>query len=240
MFRYYGRKTSYIHLYPPPKHKTIIEPFAGSASYSLHYWKHNVILIEKDHVLYGIWRYLIEEATPRKILNLPILEDSDHMSDTKYDKLSQAQKDLIGFFLNSSCPRPARKTSPSPTYSKWNAKTRAELAEDVKKIKHWKIIHGDYTKAPNRSATWFIDPPYQGKGGKYYRHSNRGIDYRQLAKWVKTRKGQTVVCENEDGRWLPFKSLKERSQNGQKHTEMIYHRSSQKVANPTTTPRSCK
>ena len=36
MFSYYGSKSKIVDYYPPPKHKKIIEPFAGSASN--HIW----------------------------------------------------------------------------------------------------------------------------------------------------------------------------------------------------------
>ncbi len=47
MFSYYGSKSKIIKYYSTPKHDTIIEPFAGSAQYSFHYWDKQVILIEK-------------------------------------------------------------------------------------------------------------------------------------------------------------------------------------------------
>jgi len=30
------------------------------------------------------------------------------------------------------------------------------------------------------------------------------VDYERLASWCRTRKGQTIVCENEGATWLPF------------------------------------
>lgn len=35
MFYYYGRKKQLAKLYPKPNYSVIIEPFAGSAAYSL-------------------------------------------------------------------------------------------------------------------------------------------------------------------------------------------------------------
>jgi site-specific DNA-adenine methylase len=48
VFSYYGSKTKLVHLYPPPKHDTIIEPFAGAAAYSLYgdHWQKQVILYD--------------------------------------------------------------------------------------------------------------------------------------------------------------------------------------------------
>ena len=50
VFYYYGRKKQIVSYYPSPNFDTIIEPFAGSAAYSLngYNWKKNVILVEKD------------------------------------------------------------------------------------------------------------------------------------------------------------------------------------------------
>lgn len=222
MFRYFGRKYSYIDEYPPPKYKTIIEPFAGSASYSLYYHDRNVILCEKDPILYDIWKYLIKKATPKRILSFPIFENNEYLSD--YTWLKPVERDLLGFFINASNIRPALKPNPLKTYNQWNEKTRKQLSEDIKKIKHWKIIFGDYTQIKNVKATWFIDPPYSGRGGGLYKHSNKNIDFKELANWVKSRKGEVIVCENEENtKWLSFKKFKKRTQNGIEHYEMLYH-----------------
>ena len=59
MFYYYGRKKQIVRRYPTPLLDTIIEPFAGSAAYSLHSdnWKRKVILVEKDDKVADIWRF---------------------------------------------------------------------------------------------------------------------------------------------------------------------------------------
>ena len=44
--------------YPPPKNVKIIEPFAGSAKYSLKYWQNDVILVDKYDVVINIWKWL--------------------------------------------------------------------------------------------------------------------------------------------------------------------------------------
>ena len=66
MFYYYGRKKQIAKHYPEPSYDTIVEPFAGSAAYSLYgnHWKRRVILVEKDDRVSQIWKWLIEEATP--------------------------------------------------------------------------------------------------------------------------------------------------------------------------------
>lgn len=68
MFYYYGRKKQIAKYYPLPNYNIIVEPFAGSAAYSLYsnYWNRDVILIEKDEKVVNIWEWLINEATQKK------------------------------------------------------------------------------------------------------------------------------------------------------------------------------
>ena len=69
MFSYYGSKSKIVDYYPPPKHKKIIEPFAGSARYSLKYFDRDILLIEKYEPLVKLWRWL-QVATEKDIDNL--------------------------------------------------------------------------------------------------------------------------------------------------------------------------
>ena len=69
------------------------------------------------------------------------------------------------------------------------------------------VIEGDYTDAPDIEATWFIDPPYQYRGGRKYPQGSDAIDYTRLAEWCQTRRGQVIVCEAEPADWLPFRHL---------------------------------
>lgn len=43
-FRYFGSKWLVGKHYPAPMHETIVEPFAGSACYSLHHFDRKVVL----------------------------------------------------------------------------------------------------------------------------------------------------------------------------------------------------
>ena len=58
MFSYYGSKSKIVHLYPTPKMDKIIEPFAGSARYSLKYWTKDILILDKYSVIIDIWKYL--------------------------------------------------------------------------------------------------------------------------------------------------------------------------------------
>lgn len=100
------------------------------------------------------------------------------------------------------------------------------MAENLFKIKHWKIIRGDYSEAPDIEATWFIDPPYKKDSGKGYRYSSNFINYQKLAEWANLRQGEVIFCEGIYGDYLPFKPLLDlKGIAGKSSKEFIYYRS---------------
>ena len=65
-FGFYGGKwRDAPKYYPVPEYDTIVEPFAGSAGYSVRYGDRNVVLGEKDDIIFGVWDYLIRASTMR-------------------------------------------------------------------------------------------------------------------------------------------------------------------------------
>jgi len=218
MFYYYGRKERVFKYYPKPKYDIIIEPFASSAVYSLKNYEKNIIILDKDERIINIWNYL-KETSSDEILSLPLLVKGQSLNDEEFNNLSFVQKDLISFFTNPSSSQPKRSVG---KFNIWHEKNRKRLSEDVNKIRHWQILLGDYKDIPNQEATWFIDPPYQGNGGKYYKHGNKGIDYDELSVWVQSRQGQVIVCENSEANWLPFRPLKRLQGQRHKTIEVIW------------------
>jgi len=198
MFSYYGSKSKVVKYYPPPKHDKIIEPFAGSARYSLKYWQNDILLIDKWPVIIDVWNYLIN-ASKGDVLGLPKMTTGECIDDYK---LSEIERKFMGFIVQSSSG--GRKTV-SP-FVKNTEKPLKRIADQLFKIRDWKAIEGDYLNLKNETATWFIDPPYKF-GGQDYKCSNKQINFKQLSKWCKTRNGQAIVCENTKADWLPFKPM---------------------------------
>lgn len=213
MWSYYGRKSKIVSCYPNPKFDTIIEPFAGTAVFSLYKdnWKKNVILVEKDPLLTQLWSYL-QKVSKEEIIGLPDIKQGD---DIRSLPICQEQRWLMGFWINRGSESPKNIVTKWGGKSDYWTKTKQRIADNLYKIKHWRIVNDSYENAPNLCATWFVDPPYQF-GRDRYKYSNKSIDFSALAEWCKTRKGQTIVCENSKANWLPFTPITNLC--GQKHT----------------------
>ena len=205
-FTFYGGKFRAAPHYPSPKFDTIVEPFAGSAGYSLRYHERKVVLVEVDPIIANLWRYLIRE-TAAGFRALPAVFEGS------VDDLPVCQEArwLIGFWLNKGAATPSKTPSAwmrsgiRPN-SYWGQAIIDRLAQQAGRVSHWEVIEGDYTRAPNLRATHFVDPPYQG-AGRLYRCSS--VDYAALGKWCQTRVGQTIACENVGASWLPFEPFRE-------------------------------
>lgn len=203
-------------LYPPPRHDTIVEPFAGAAGYSTRYPDRKVILCDADPRIYETWRYLIEEATPEAIRALPILREGERVDETLGKDWPLGARYLVGFWLTQSQTYPSNNQQSRGVLGRgsgWTATIRERTATQLRFIKHWRIIHCSYVdldeKHPELSvapATWFVDPPYEVAGMRY-RKSAKEIQFPHLASWSRARRGQVIVCEKMGAQWLPFQHL---------------------------------
>jgi hypothetical protein len=220
MWPYYGCKVKMIDLYPAPKRDKIVEPFAGTARYSLKYFDRDVLLVDKYDVIIKIWKWL-QQCSPADILKLPRLKEGERVSSYKFDCEEAAL--LMGFLVVKGVESPRdtavyRATTERPRLMGQRLKF---IADNLFKIKHWKIELGSYEDIPNQNATWFIDPPYQ-VGGSYYKHNNKGWDYSRLAEWCQARHGHVIVCENTGANWLPFYPMRKLNGSYRTTTEAIW------------------
>jgi len=216
MFYYYGRKKQIAKYYPAPNFDTIIEPFAGAASYSLfqNNWKKRVILIEKDPKVAEIWDWLINRATINEIKKLPDLKVGEKSSEFLHI-IHAATKMAFHFKTIKVTPVLERN---------WEISRRVFLL-NLHKVKHWEIHCSDYSEAPDIEATWFIDPPYKDASGLGYKYSSKLIDYDKLANWALKRKGEIIFCEGESGDYLPFEPLVElKGVAGKSSREVIFYK----------------
>jgi hypothetical protein len=210
-FSYYGGKSKLAHLYPPPVFDTIVEPFCGGASYSFKYYERNVILNDLDEETSSIWTLLTSKTAAE------IVERYVPLSVRAGDRVSELVPDWPGLraLLRAEAnqgTQGARGCHDQITVRGaviWNRNLKKKLLTVViPRVSHWRVVSADYTDLPNQRATWFVDPPYANAAGNCYRLSY--INYNHLASWCKSRKGQTIVCENAGATWLPFTPLTKR------------------------------
>jgi len=230
MFSYYGSKGKIVSKYPKPLHDKIIEPFAGSARYSLLYYDRDVTLVEKYDKVAKIWLWL-QGCSPSDILSLPKMKPGETTDDFEFPCIEA--KWLMGFMVQQGVNAPRKTVSKVFGNGKMGEvieRDKKRVAENIFKIKHWKIILGDYREIENRSATWYIDPPYQ-HGGEYYHSSvnNKHLDFSELGVWCKGRRGQTIVCENSKSDWLDFKYLSDLSGSKNRTKEVIWYRENNNI-----------
>lgn len=207
-FSYYGSKWRLAPRYPAPAYEEIIEPFAGSAGYSLLYPERQVLLIDANPQITEVWRYLIN-VRESEMRRLPDIPDSGTVDDLS---LPQEIRWLIGWCINKSQSSPAKRPSTwarDPEHQRvinfWSQPYRERIAAQLRCVRHWRVLCTSYDKAPDHPATWFVDPPYAGHPGNYYReHGSKHLDYTTLGAWCKDRRGQVMVCEAQGADWLPF------------------------------------
>jgi len=218
---YYGGKWRAAPRYPRPVHDIIIEPFAGAAGYSLRYADRQVVLVEKNAKVAATWRYLLR-VSAAEVRALPLIRDSQTVDDLH---VCEEARLLIGWRLNAAPASPCRRPSAwmrsgvKPMVF-WGEYARERIASQVDRIRHWRLIEGDYTEAPDVEATWFIDPPYIG-AGKYY--PTQPADFAALGRWCRTRRGQVMVCENVGAEWLPFRPFAKIKANASKNGGKVSH-----------------
>jgi hypothetical protein len=204
IFYYLGRKHQVGARYPAPTRRTIVEPFAGSAAYAHRHLEavDHVVLVERDPQVAEMWRQILDPTLDVDDL-CPPLELGEFTTNRFHVTAAVSgggQTQAIGGRL---------KATPVATVNV--ARLRARMPHDLVRWRDRKVtlIEGDYTEAPDVDATWFVDPPYEGRAGMMYRHGSRDIDYSALAEWCRVRAGQVIVCEGPDATWLPFEPLTE-------------------------------
>lgn len=213
-FHYLGGKWRFAKRYPVPRYDTIVEPFAGSAGYSLRYHSRNIILYDIDPVICSVWKYLIEESE-RSIMDIPSITHADQKIDDM-PGLCQEAKWLVGLCVQAST-RPGKsgrsrmfdRPGKRPSHFGWDDERKKRVARNLKYIRHWRVHNEPYECADRenrKDVTWFVDPPYT-KRGYIYSFGNDKIDYTCLGDWCRNRMGQVIVCEGEDASWLPFRNF---------------------------------
>lgn len=210
MFSYYGSKQAIVDSYPIPICDRIIEPFAGSAAYSLRYFGLDVWINDLNPIIYEIWNWLINYATVTDIQCWP--DELDRGFDIRtLSQLTRPERSILGFAINQCSVEPKNIVTEWAHRDNTPLRTKKHCLYFVRRIKHWRVTNLSYANFKlNPVATWFVDPPYNNHAGRGYL-GGADINYARLASWCKSRRGQVVVCEQDGSTWLPFKFLRNNS-----------------------------
>ncbi len=210
-FKIFGSKHRIAPTYPPPEHEDVIEPFAGAAGYATRHHARRVLLVEIDPKIAALWSYLIR-VKASEVAALPLLGPDQTVDDL--GPVAEEARTLVGYWLGSGTREPRRRPSAwmrartAPHHTRWmgcywGPRSRARIAAQVERIRHWRVIHGSFDMAPDIEGTWFVDPPYQ-VAGKLYRSGRP--DFGEVGPWARTRRGLVIACEADGASWLPFRS----------------------------------
>ena len=183
----------------------------------------HAILLEKDRRVYDTWQRLLA-MEPDEVLALPIPVVGERTSDF--------------LFMTAACSNRIARTQEMTVTPRMPIVIERMLRQIAAVLPHIKgrveVIKGDYTKAPNIDATWFVDPPYHVNG----RAQSRGmgyaegcdsfaLDYDVLGRWCRARRGQVIACEQDGASWLPFEHMRSaRNSIGNTTTEVAWTRPS--------------
>lgn len=222
LMKVFGSKWLSSKRLPVPEYDNIVEPFAGSAGYSLRHCEKQVLLCESDPHLYDLWAWLIGLATEACIREIPL--GLPVGTDIRTLGLSAGQQLLLKSWQRTNNVGNCWTISPWGNLpGQWTANTRARVASEVGAVKHWEVTQDgmEIVRVCMEEVTWFVDPPYQYN----YQYKQPPIDYALLAARLRDARGQKIVCEAvcpKTGRvpdWLPFKPWEERVTSRRKATQ---------------------
>jgi hypothetical protein len=204
-FSYYGGKWRAATKYPSPGNRVVVEPFAGSAGYSVRHDVKRAILIDSYAPIVGVWDYLIH-ARESEIRSLPMVPHGSDVREMHWPCVEARW--LIGFYCSPGSVAP-RNIHGTKFTNGWTEANRERVASQVQYIRQWKSVCGAYDCLDGASsesdAVWFVDPPYQ-QAGSIYIHGSKLIDFKALGEWTARRMqaSPTIVCEASGADWYPF------------------------------------
>jgi len=208
-FSYYGAKWIGAKHYGPPRHDLVIEPFAGSACYSVRWAPKRAKLFDVSPDVCALWDWLIA-CSAEDVERIP--DTFEHISEVL--ALPTGPQMLVRFWIAKGRAEPSNALS--PWYSQWRSTencrvwgpaVKRRIIQQKPMIANWSIENKPWWEIDLESAHWHVDPPYNNSAGARYPHSK--IDFGALGSWCQTLPGHVDVCENVGADWLPFEPLYE-------------------------------
>ncbi len=233
-FAYYGAKHGLARRYPPPVGGVVVEPFAGSAAYSVHHAAKldHVLLYDIDPAVVALWHEL-QTMTPADV-------DRIGAQVVRGERFTHPLLAGLagGTTMAATLAGKSRVVTPRMV-TDWPS-VRRRILNALPHISRWEIRHGTYADAPDIEATWFVDPPYQpllaygSTMGAANGYRFGSVDYDELGAWCRTRRGLVIVCEQSPAAWLPFAPLTRHGNGvaaaGNTRTEVVWRNDAEQMA----------
>lgn len=206
-FSYYGAKYTTAAYLGRPRRDLVIEPFAGSASYSTRWNARRVRLYDVSPDICDLWHFLIN-CSEADIAALP--NAFEHIEQVM--SLPRGPQLLVRFWIAKG--RAESSGALSPWYLKWrnatdcrvwSAKVKERIIAQKPGIAKWTIDQCSWDRIPVVEAHWHVDPPYNNAPGSRYPYSV--VDFAALGAWCADLPGAVDVCENLGADWMDFEHL---------------------------------
>lgn len=169
-WRYSGSKKRLIKYLPAPplRTATIVEPFAGSAAYGMHYKPESLVLAEANTDVRELWEWLATTATEEELKELEAKKPTEKV-DIRSLELPKPQETLMRLSISGAYVGQLSSFIAYPQHS-FNL---SGVAEALHYIRRSVRIAADFRETAGLNALYFIDPPYLGTQGNYHDKSKK-------------------------------------------------------------------
>jgi site-specific DNA-adenine methylase len=182
MLRYSGSKRRLLKFLPGPPlgTTTIVEPFAGSLAYALHYQKPKIVAAEANPLVRDLWCWFRNRATEADFTRIESLKPKEKIDARVWAKqhdLGEPETTLVRLQISGAYVGQLSSFSLYPQHSLGLQEFRNRLSYIKRSLapvrddfRHPEILAA--TKEPNAFA--FVDPPYLDTKANY---KSKGQDH---------------------------------------------------------------
>lgn len=201
-WRYSGSKKRLLKFLPGPPlgTKRIVEPFAGSAAYGLHYRPRELVLAEANTDVRGLWEWVCGEATVQDLTDLEAKKPTEKV-DARSLGLPKPQETLIRLMISGAYVGQLSSTVLYPQHSLDLSGIKSMLPYLQTAVQ--KPVLKDFREAASETGFFFIDPPYIGTEGNYIDKSSKknltgGISAAELTDFITKLKQPVLFTYGDD------------------------------------------
>lgn len=169
-WRYSGSKKRLLKYLPGPPlgTTTIVEPFAGSAAYGLHYQPKSLVLAEANTDVRELWEWVATTATEEDLRELEAKKPTEKI-DIRTLGLPKPQETLMRLSISGAYVGQLSSFIAYPQHSF----DLSGIAEVLSYVRRSVTIASDFRDTEGIKGLYFVDPPYLGTQGNYHDKSKK-------------------------------------------------------------------